>query len=163
MSDFRKPFKSDHLGVVDLEAMIESGQSLVVTVVKATQEQTKVAGSNGLFNICYFKENIKPLVLNSTNSKKLRELSGSKSVHIEEWIKEPFQIELIADLSVKFGKETVGGVRFKLPSPAKVKEIPTAERFAKIKEAIIAKTRTVEQINANFELTKTQQDELSGL
>lgn len=163
MSDFRKPFKSDHLGVVDLEAMIEAGQSLTVTVVKATQEQTRVAGSNGLFNIAYFKEQIKPLVLNSTNSKKLRELSGSKSVHIEEWIKEPVQIELFIDASVKMKGDIVGGVRFKKPTPAKVKEPITDDRFATALEKIKAGAYKVEQLRANFQLTKTQEDELSAL
>lgn len=163
MSDFRKPFISNHLGVIDLEAMIEAGQSLVVTVVRATQEDTRVAGTKGLFNIAYFKEQIKPLVLNSTNSKKLRELSGSKSVHIEEWIQQPIQIELYIDASVKMKGDVVGGVRFKKPAPAKIKEPITDERFAGAIKAIQEGTYKRETLIQNFQLTKEQQDELSKL
>lgn len=53
--------------------------------------------------------------------------------------------------------------KIEVPAPTKAKEIPTAEKFDKIKAAIVAKTRTIEQINTNFELSKEQQDELSKL
>jgi len=163
MADFRKPFKSDYLGVIDLEGMLEEGKTLKFTVVRAEQSTVSVNGKSGLFNICYFQEQIKPLVLNSTNSKKLREIAGSKSVHIEQWVTSPLEVELYIDAMVKMKGEVVGGVRMKKPAPAKAKENITPERYAKAVELIKAGSYKKETLIENFNLTKEQQDEVSGL
>ena len=67
---YRKVFKSDHLGVPDLEDLVEQGQKLIFTIREVKQEvNVSVAGRKGNHNIAYFKEQIKPLVLNATNAK----------------------------------------------------------------------------------------------
>jgi hypothetical protein len=105
---YRKVFKSDHLGVADLEDLAEAGSNLVFTISHVRQEfGAKVAGKKGDFNIAYFKEKIKPLVLNATNSKVLKERTGS--AFVEDW--GGIIIQLYIDPSAKFGTETVGGVR----------------------------------------------------
>jgi len=53
--DFRNAYKSDHLGSIDLESMIEDGVELVFTINKVVHSETKVAGKKGIFNVAYFK------------------------------------------------------------------------------------------------------------
>lgn len=107
---YRKVFKSDHLGAADLEEYIEVKRDLIFTIDVVKQEyDTKVAGKKIDANIAYFKEKVKPLVLNATNSKMMATISGSKFV--EDW--SGITIELFIDHSVKMRGEIVGGVRIK--------------------------------------------------
>ena len=61
---YRKVFKSDHLGVADLEDLVEAKSNLIFTIKQVKQEiGVRVAGRKGNHNIAYFNENIKPLWL----------------------------------------------------------------------------------------------------
>jgi len=115
---FRKIFKSDHLGVADLEDFTEGGKTLTFTISHVNQEiGARVAGRKGNFNIAYFKEPIKPLVLNATNSKVMKNLTGS--VFVEDWNNVP--VLLYIDRMASFGGEITGGVRIN-PNPQPVKK-----------------------------------------
>jgi hypothetical protein len=106
---YRKVFKSDHLGVADLEDLIESKTPLAFTIKHVKQEyDVMVAGRKGNFNIAYFNEQIKPLVLNATNSKTMKKLAGG-SAFIEDW--KNIRVTLFIDKSAKLKGEVVGGVR----------------------------------------------------
>lgn len=108
---YRKVFKSDHLGSADLEEFIEEKINLNFTIEKVVQEyDVSVAGKKGNFNIAYFKEQIKPLVLNSTNSKVLKTIAGG-SPFVEDW--KNIVVELYIDHNVKMKGEVVGGVRLR--------------------------------------------------
>jgi hypothetical protein len=105
---YRKVFKSDHLGVADLEDYTEAGHNLVFTIRCVKQEiGVKVAGRKIDANIAYFVEKVKPLVVNATNSKTMRELTGSPFV--EDWSNTT--IQLYIDSTAKLKGEVVGGVR----------------------------------------------------
>jgi hypothetical protein len=81
---FKKVYKSDHLGVADLEDFRENNISLIFTIKQVKQEfNVSVAGKKGDFNIAYFNESIKPLVLNATNSKILKGFSVGKSPYVQ--------------------------------------------------------------------------------
>ena len=106
---YRKVFKSDHLGVADLEDFVEAKSGMVFTIREVKQETgVRVAGKKGNFNIAYFKENIKPLVLNATNSKTMKGLSGGSSF-VEDWA--GITVGLYIDKNASFGGEVTGGVR----------------------------------------------------
>ena len=116
---YRKVFKSDHLGVADLEDLQESGSNLVFTINHVNQELgVTVAGRKGNYNIAYFKEQIKPLVLNATNSKTLKTLAGG-SPFVDDW--NNILVHLYADPSVKMKGEVVGGVRIS-PTPPRIQK-----------------------------------------
>jgi len=120
---YRKVFKSDHLGVADLEDLTEAGTALIFTVKHVKQEYGAiVAGKKGDFNIAYFHEKIKPLVLNATNSKTMKKLCGG-SAFVEDWTN--VKVQLYIDPSAKMKGEVVGGVRIKPDSPRQQK--PTIE------------------------------------
>jgi len=128
---YRKVFKSDHLGVADLEDLIEAGNKLIFTIKEVRQEiGARVAGRKGNFNIAYFQESIKPLVLNATNSKTMKGLSGG-SAFIEDW--RGITVQLYIDKNASFGGEITGGVRIspKMPTAAKPDLMPNTEQWAR--------------------------------
>lgn len=105
---YRKVFKSDHLGTADLEDLTESGTKLVFTIKYVKQEiNTVVAGKKINANIAYFNEQIKPLVLNATNSKVMKQLCNSPFV--EDW--QNITVQLYIDPTARLKGEVVGGVR----------------------------------------------------
>lgn len=111
---YRKVFKSDHLGVADLEDFIEAGSSLVFTISHVKQEiGVRVAGKKGNHNIAYFSEKIKPLVLNATNSKVMKNFANF-SPFVEEWGN--ITVQLYIDPSASYGGQVTGGVRIN-PNP----------------------------------------------
>jgi hypothetical protein len=117
---YRKVFKSDHLGVADLEDFMETGSDLIFAISHVKQEyDVAVAGRKGNFNIAYFKQKIKPLVLNATNSKTLKCLAGG-SAFVEDW--KDITVQLYIDQGAKLKGEIVGGVRI---SPNVVKAART--------------------------------------
>jgi len=131
---YRKVFKSDHLGIADLEDFLEEKKQLVFTISHVKQEySTKVAGRKIDANIAYFKENIKPLVLNATNSKQVSKFVGSSFV--EDWVN--VIVELYIDRSVKMKGDVVGGVRIrpKQPIVQKPELTPTHKRWEEAKKA----------------------------
>lgn len=144
---YRKVLKSDHLGVADLEDLLEEGSKLVFTISHVKQEYgVTVAGKKGDFNIAYFKEKIKPLVLNAGNAKIVSQFTGSKFV--EDW--NEVLIELYIDENVKFGRDTVSGVRIRQVQPVlKKKPVFTEDRFATAK----GKGASVEDIKKVYQLS----------
>lgn len=118
---YRKVFKSDHLGVADLEDLLEQGTPLIFTIKEVRQQfGAKVAGKAIDANIAYFKENIKPLVLNATNSKTMKNLAGG-SAFVEDWANT--RVQLYIDPGAKLKGETVGGVRIHPDAPKTTKPV----------------------------------------
>ena len=112
---YRKVFKSDHLGQADLEDFQEAGSNLIFTISQVRQEiGARVAGKKIDANIAYFKEKIKPMVLNATNSGVIKKLTGSSFV--EDW--QNLTVQLYIDPNVKYKGDVVGGVKI---SPMKPK------------------------------------------
>lgn len=126
-SHYRKVFKSDHLSTYDLEDFIETGVLLEFTIKEVKQfdkDETgkggvKVAGKNIAANIAYFKDPIKPMVLNATNSAIMAKLTGSSFV--DDW--KDVIVELFILKNIKFGKETVEGIRIKEEPPKAITEM----------------------------------------
>ena len=151
MPNFRNVYKSDHLGVVDLEELIEQGKPLIFTISHVNQERgAKVAGSKIDANIAYFKDGIKPLVLNATNAKVIKGFAGSTDT--DNWKNIP--IELYVDSSVKMKGEVVGGIRIRPVQPKIVqpKKPLSQESFDKA----LAKKATLEQVQSIYSMTAEQ-------
>jgi len=148
---FRKVYKSDHLGVADLEDLKENNIPLIFTIKEVKQELNfSVAGKKGDFNIAYFNQNIKPLVLNATNSKIVKSFASNKSPYVQDWKNIP--VELYIDYSVKMKGDVVGGVRISPVQPkVQVKEKPffIEDNFEKAKQA----GATIEKIKEIYQIT----------
>lgn len=135
---YRKVFKSDHLGVADLEDFLESDARLIFTISHVRQEYgVKVAGRKGDHNIAYFAEDIKPLVVNATNSKVLKGFTGSSFV--EDW--QNISVELYIDPTAKLAGEVVGGVRISPNKPRLEKNELTPEKEKAWNNAVAAYQR----------------------
>jgi len=154
---YRKVMKSDHLGIADLEDLIEEKKPLVFTIKEVKQftavqgvpkSGAYVAGKYISANIAYFNENIKPLVLNSTNCKVVKSFSNN-SPFVEDW--KNIRVELYIDENVKMKGEVVGGVRIKQVQPMpKQKPQFTEANFEKAKLA----NATIEQIESAYSITE---------
>src|SRR3972149_2302977 len=145
---YRKVFKSDHVGVADLEDFIEEKKGLIFTISHVKQEiNIAVAGKKGNFNIAYFVEKIKPLVLNATNSRALRMMTNS--VFVEDW--KNLKIELFIEKNIRFGRDIVDGVRIKT----------LAKTFISDENArsILSESKTLFDLKNNWEkLTKEERN-----
>ena len=150
MANYRNVYKSDHLGVIDLEELIESKKGLIFTITHVKQEiGAKVAGVIGDFNIAYFKEQIKPLVLNATNAGIIRKLAGG-STNTDNW--KNILVELYIDTTVKMKGQIVGGVRIKSQTPI-IKQISDSNALS-----VLNKSTTSEELRVNWlSLTKEEQ------
>lgn len=83
-----------------------------VTIVQVKPEMVGRGKDANEKLVCYLKEFDRPLVLNQGNSAAIAEVLNSDQ--IEAWAGQ--QIVLYVDPKVKFGSETVGGIRVKVPS-----------------------------------------------
>ena len=155
-TDWRQFRKSTHLASADLDAMESEGKSLIFTIKKVRFEsQTDVSGKkmDGIF--CYFKENVKPWKVNSTNCKQLaifaknRGLPSQQANLIENW--EGLTIELYVDRNVKMKGEITEGIRIRPIQPKINKQKPpfTEELFEKAKQ----NGATIEMIEKKYTLT----------
>lgn len=132
---YRKVFKSDHLGVADLEDFIEAGSNLTFKIKEVKQLiGVQVAGRKINANIAFFHEPIKPLVLNAGNSKIMKALSGG-SAFVEDWTE--IVVQLYIEPTAKLKGEVVGGVRINPNSPKSIKPTltPTSDRWDEVVEA----------------------------
>lgn len=162
-TDWRKYRKSTHLASADLDAMETDGIPLIFNIQAVKYEKNvDVSGSkmDGIF--CYFKEPVKPLKLNSTNSKilagfaKKNGFTGKDCHVIENWT--DMVIELYVDRNVKMMGAITDGVRIKPLQPVIVtKEKPnfTKEHFKKAKE----NNATIEIIKKKYNVTPETEKE----
>lgn len=111
---YRKAFDSPYLSSADIV------EPTVLTIARAVLESDKTKKSKDVFNTAYFEERelrpgekLKPMILNATNSKMLKSITGSP--FLEDWV--GVKVTVFVDKNVRFGKESVEGLRI---SPARV-------------------------------------------
>jgi hypothetical protein len=121
---YRKVFKSDHLGVADLEDFIEAGSNMTFTVSHVLQLTNEVvAGKKINCNMAYFVEGIKPLVINAGNAKIMKSFAKN-SPFVEDWSNIPVTLYINPDVRLK--GEITGGVRIH-PNAPKSKQTLTPD------------------------------------
>ena len=92
---FRKLFHPLYLGSHDLEI----GKDYTVTIEKIDQD-VEIIGDGGKKQkkpVIHFKGASKPMILNSTNSKMIAKLTGSK--FIEDWVGKQVIIRVVQERS----------------------------------------------------------------
>jgi len=165
LTHYRTLAKSNHLGVADLEDLIESEKSLVFTIKEVKKEMgVSVAGKKGDHLIAYFVENIKPLCLNATNAKRIRNFAPDRSPFIEHWGN--IAIEFYIDKSVTMMGEKTGGVRIKTKQPKpKVtgKKTMSPKGFVAAIASVTNKDFTAKQIIEGYILTEEQTNKLNSI
>ncbi|KAF1019663.1 MAG: hypothetical protein GAK30_02979 [Paracidovorax wautersii] len=113
---YRKAFDSPYLSSADIV------EPTILTVKHVTLEVDRTKKTKDQFNTAYFVERelrpgekLKPMILNATNSKLLSQIAGSK--FIDDW--NNIRITVYVDQNVRFGKETVEGLRISPFAPEK--------------------------------------------
>lgn len=124
---YRKAFDSPYLSSAD----IVEPTALTVKYVKLETDRTKKTKDQ--FNTAHFVEKeirpgekLKPMILNATNSKTMKGLTGS--AFIDDW--NDVRITVYVDHNVKFGKESVEGLRISPQPPAAKKVLTPAMKKA---------------------------------
>lgn len=136
---YRKAFKSDHLSTYDLEDFLENGVVLEFTIKKVEQfQEAKVAGKKIKANIAYFLEDIKPMVLNATNSAIIARRTGTPFV--EDWVNVPVELYILKNIT--FGSEKVEGIRIKEEPPKAI-----TEQDIKMMKGKVALLTTMPELN----------------
>ena len=155
--DCMKYRKSTHLAGVDVEAFILEKGKCIVTIAKAYYDKNvDVCGRKTDGYFIEFKEDIKPMIVNSTNRKTIATIcknklnvSTSESRNIGKWI--GLQIELYFDEKVKMKGEEVGGIRVK--QMAHIPEISDKNAIE-----ILSKSNNLNELKENWsKLTKEEQ------
>jgi len=111
---YRKAFNSPYLSSQDI---IEP-TTLTIKQVRLEPDKSKKTKDN--FNTAYFVEGeirsgeqLKPMILNATNSRTMRDLTGSS--FIDDW--NNVSVMVYVDPSVRFGRDTVEGLRISTEKP----------------------------------------------
>lgn len=131
---YRKAFNSPYLSSSD----IVGETTLTISHVRLEPDQTKKTQDK--FNTAYFvekeirpEEKLKPMILNATNSRTMRDLTGSH--FLEEWNK--VRICVYVDQNVKMMGNTVEGLRIK-QAPQKREIVPeNAQDWTNAKNAYL--------------------------
>jgi hypothetical protein len=115
---YRKAFDSPYLSSADIV------ESTTLTIKSVSLERDKTKKTKELFNTAYFVEQdirpgekLKPMILNATNSKKMKSITGS--AFIDDWSN--VRVCVYVDHNVRFGSESVEGLRI-----AEARAVPKA-------------------------------------
>jgi len=121
---YRKAFNSPYLSSSDIV------EPTVLTIQRVALEPDKTKKTKDLFNTAYFVEPeirkgeaLKPMILNAHNSRVMRNLTNSH--FLEDWQGVP--VTIYVDNAVRFGKETVEGLRISPNQPRAEKPWLTPE------------------------------------
>ena len=111
---YRKAFDSPYLSSADIV------EPTVLTVKYVGLEIDRTKKTKDMFNTAHFVEKeirrgepLKPMILNATNSKTMKGLTGS--AFIDDW--NDVRITVYVDHNVRFGKESVEGLRISPHAP----------------------------------------------
>jgi hypothetical protein len=134
---YRKAFDSPYLSSADIV------EPTILTVKHVRLELDRTKKTKDLFNTAHFVEKeirkgeaLKPMILNATNSKTMKGLTGS--AFIDDW--NNVRVTVYVDHNVRFAKETVDGLRIsphvpddgpKLLTPAMTKAWANAKQAFK--------------------------------
>ena len=121
---YRKAFDSPYLSSADIV------EPTVLTIQRVTLEADRTKKTKDEFNTAWFSERelrpgekLKPMILNATNSKMMKQITGSP--FIDDW--QNVAVTVYVDPHVRFGKESVEGLRI-MPAAPRKKTLTPAEK-----------------------------------
>ena len=158
---YRKAFDSPYLSSAD----IVEPTVLTIREVKLQGDQTKQ--SKDVFNTAFFVEReirrgekLKPMILNATNSKIMKQLTGSP--FIEDW--NNVRVTVYVDPGVRFGKETVEGLRISPYAPEDRKKVLTPDSTKAWAAAVAAFKRdgNLDAVLQHVDISDEHQEQLKS-
>lgn len=155
--DCMKYRKATHLAGVDVDAIVSEKGSCIVTIKEAYYAKgVDVSGNKTDGYFLEFVEDLKPMVVNSSNRKTissivkaLKGMTAAESRNIGNWI--GLQIDLYFDPTIKMMGQIVGGIKVKPQS--NIPQISDVEPIAKLNQS-----KSLQELQANWSsLTKQEQ------
>lgn len=154
---FKKAFNSPYLSSADIVGQM----TFTVSHVKLELDKTKK--TKDLFNTAYFVEReirpgekLKPMILNVTNSKTMKVLSGSP--FIEDW--QNLAIIIYVDSNVKFGREVMEGLRISPKAPVIAWVTPDKEKGWNNAKAAYLRDGNLDAVLSRVSITDEHQHQL---
>jgi hypothetical protein len=131
---YRAVFDSPYLSAADVV------EPVTLTISHVLQEPDKTKKTKDVFNTAYFVEReirkgeaLKPMILNATNSKTVDKITGTP--FIEGW--SGARVTIYVDNNVKFGRDTVEGLRIRAAAQKKTIGPDAATAWANAKSAYL--------------------------
>ena len=156
---YRKAFDSPYLASADIV------EPTVLTVARVVLEGDRTKKTKDKFNTAYFVEKeirpgepLKPMILNATNSKTMKGLTGS--AFIDDW--QNVRITVYVDPNVRFAKETVEGLRIspQPPTEARKRLAPEMQKAWAAAKAAYIRDGNLDAVLARAEMTEEHQQQL---
>lgn len=92
----------------------DCGKGILVTIGSISQENVAMANEpEELRYALHFQEDLKPMILNTTNAKLIASILGSEET--EDW--QGRQVVLFNDPTIMFAGKMMGGIRVRAPKP----------------------------------------------
>jgi len=154
---FRKAFDSPYLSSADIVG------PTVLTVARVALESDRTKKTKDVFNTAYFVERelrpgekLKPMILNATNSKTLKTLTGSP--FIEDWVN--VKVTVYVDPNVRHGKDIVEGLRISPKTPAVASISPATVKAWQNAKAAYMRDGNLDAVLARASMTDEDQARL---
>lgn len=151
---FRKAFDSPYLSSADIV------EPTILTIARVSLEPDKTKKTKDVFNTAHFAEReirtgekLKPMILNATNSKTMRSLTSSP--FIEDWA--GFKVTVYVDSNVKFGKETLEGLRISPKAPVIAWLTPENQKGWNNAKAAYKRDGNLDAVLARVSITEVHQ------
>jgi hypothetical protein len=150
---YRKVFNSPYLSSVDIV------KPTSLTIAYVTQEPDRTKKTKDKFNTAHFAEReirpgepLKPMILNATNSKVMKNITGS--AFIEDW--QEVRVMVYVDDQVRFGKDTVEGLRLTEPPSRKTLTPAQSQQWDLAKQAFL-RDGSLEKVLARVDISEEHQ------
>lgn len=154
---YRKAFDSPYLSSADIV------EPTVLTISHVTLEIDHTKKTKDLFNTAHFTdkvirigEKLKPMILNASNSKTMKGITNSP--FIEDWIN--VRVTIYVDHNVRFGKETVEGLRISPHVPEKKMLTPDNENAWAGAKAAYLRDGNLTKVLARMDMSNDHQLQL---
>jgi hypothetical protein len=141
---WKKAFKSDYLSSSDID-----DKDLILTITHVKYQECMTQAGSKFCNVAHFKEDVKPMILNVGNSKIVKKFTGNKT-HLEDWLN--IKIQVYVDAKVRFGNDTVEGLRIRStqPTPKKTKAKLSPDKYQAAVE-FLQNGKTMEELKGFYE------------
>lgn len=154
---YRKAFDSPYLSSADIV------EPTVLTVAYVALETDHTKKTKDKFNTAHFVEKelrpgekLKPMILNATNSKTMKMLTGTP--FIEDW--QNVAITVYVDSNVKFGKESVEGLRISPRAPERRMLTPNQGKAWANAKAAYLRDGNLDSVLARVGMSEEHQEQL---
>lgn len=150
---WKKAFKSDFLSSSDID-----GKDLILTIKFVKYQECSTQSGKQYFNVAHFVEpNIKPMMLNVGNSKIVKKFADNK-IHLEYW--NNIKVQIYVDAKVRFGHDTVEGLRIRTIQPVIKKLVPLTKDKIDNAIAFIKGGKTMNDLKTNYSFSKDIQNKI---